>query len=101
MSKQTYQVLASTLNFLGGGVLCWDTLRVRRNLREKAGAQKIARILDLLASKVTLTDEKGNPLNTEQAIDQWLAGRTFTLGWLGFVLMTLGFLVDLVLKLQD
>ena len=99
MSKEVAEVLTSILNFLGGGILCFDTLRIKRNLQEKAGAQKIVDAFRALKVENPISDDTGKALTSTESIDQWLASRSLRLGWLAFGLMTLGFLLEVVCKL--
>lgn len=93
------EILVSALNFAGAAILCLDALRIRRNLKEKAGAEKLVQYMRSVGQSKLLTDERGNPLDSERAVDDWLAGRTLRLGWFGFVLIAIGFLLDLIIKL--
>jgi hypothetical protein len=99
MPKPILEILVPMLNFSGAAVLCVDALRIKRNIGEKAGAEKLVRYLRSVGKSDLITDERGKPLDSPRAIDEWLAGRTLRLGWLGFVLIALGFLLDLLNKL--
>jgi hypothetical protein len=99
MSKPLLEILVSIINFFGAAILCADALRIKRSVKEKAGAEKLVQYLRSAGKSDLISDEKGKPLDSQHALDEWLAGRTLRLGWVGFMLITLGFLIDLIAKL--
>ena len=99
MPKPLIEIIVPILNFSGAAILAIDALRVQRNIKEKAGAEKLVQYLRSVGESKLVTDERGKPLDSQRSIDEWLAGRTLRFGWLGFVLISLGFLVELITKL--
>src|SRR5262245_27392056 len=98
MPKPLLEILVPILNFSGAAILCVDALRIKRNVKEKAGAEKLVQYLQSVGKPGLITDERGKPLDSKPAIDEWLAGRTLRLGWVGFILLALGFFLDLLIK---
>jgi hypothetical protein len=86
MPKPILEILVPILNFSGAAILCIDALRIKRNINEKAGAEKLVEYLRSVGKPGLITDEQGKPLDSPRAIDEWLAGRTLRLSWLGFLL---------------
>ena len=100
MPKPLLEILVPILNFSGAAILCVDALRIKRNIKVKAGAEKLVQYLRSVGESNLITDERGKPLDSQRALDEWLAGLTLRLGWVGFVLIALGFLLDLITKLM-
>ena len=89
-------LIVSVLNFAGAACLCVDALRVRKGIRERHGAERFRQILEKQGVASILTDEKGKPLNSDQALSLWFAERILRLSWIGFSLLAGGFFIDLV-----
>jgi hypothetical protein len=54
--------------------------------------------MEARASKRALTDEAGRPLTTEGAMQLWMAKNSTRWAWLGFLLMTAGFVLQILAK---
>ncbi|MGD0182052.1 MAG: hypothetical protein ABSC15_19750 [Terriglobales bacterium] len=92
-------VLASLLTLLGALALSVEALFVRRKIRTEAGGQRLLAIMKAHGDDDVLTDPKsGKPLNKEKALRLWFAERSLGWSWLGFALMMVGFLLDLIAK---
>jgi hypothetical protein len=98
MSKPLLEILVPILNFSGAAILCVDALRIKRSIKEKAGAERLVQYLRSVGQSGLIRDEQGRLLDSHRALDEWLARRTLRLGWIGFVLIALGFLLDLINK---
>lgn len=94
MAKPIAELLVSVLTFSGATVLCIDTLRTRRNIKEKLGAEKLVEDF-----RGMLSDDEGRRLDSQRAVEEWLGDRSLKLGWIGFALMAGGFLLDMITKL--
>ena len=99
MAKPVAEIIVTILNFSGATVLCIDALRIKRSGKERIGAEKLVQHLESIGKGELLTDKDGNPLNSKEVLEEWLGRRTEQLGWTGFVLLALGFLLDLIVKL--
>jgi len=99
MAKPLIEILAPVFNFAGAAVLTFDALRARQNVREKSGAKDLINFLRSIHKGNLLVDEQGKPLDSPTAIDDWLAGRTLRYGWIGFVLIAIGFLLEFISKI--
>lgn len=93
------ELFSAILSFLGGGFLSIDALRSRRRVRAESGATELLKILNQEAA-ANLTDEDGKPLNSEAALRLWLTKQTSRWAWLGFALMTAGFVLQIVAVLR-
>jgi len=83
-------------SFAGGLMLSWDALTVQRRIKIEAGAHKLQDILNNAGLGDQLKDRRGQSLKSEERLQLWLARRSLPWTQLGFILMTLGFLLDLV-----
>ncbi len=95
---QKLEIAASFLTFAGSAVLLIDILCIRHRISAESGARKLLRILSERGVGEVLTDKKGNPLSSEKALQLWFAGPTLLWGRVGLLLLTLGFIFDLVAK---
>lgn len=92
-------MVASLLTLLGGLALSLEALFIRRKIRTEAGAQRLLEIMKAHGADDVLTDPKsGKPLNKEKALRLWFAERSLRWSWVGFGLLTFGFLLDLIVK---
>lgn len=92
-------MVASLLTLLGGLALSLEALFIRRKIRTEAGAQRLLEIMKAHGADDVLTDPKsGKPLNKEKALRLWFAERSLRWSWVGFGLLTVGFLLDLIAK---
>jgi len=87
-------LVGSVLNFAGGAVLTLDALRVRARIRAEDGAQQLQELLEKSGAGQLLTDKAGRPLNSPARLKLWLSASSLRWAWLGFALMTLGFLAE-------
>ena len=99
MAKPLAEIIVTLMNFSGAAILSIDALRIRQSAKEKAGAEKLIHYLSLIGKGDLVTDTNGKPLDSEAAIEEWLGTRTQRLGWIGFTLLALGFLLDLMVKI--
>jgi len=85
----------AVLNFLGGAILSWDILTTKR-IKTRIGAQHLQKIFQQVGLGDKLTDDEGKPLTDEDQLLLWHASRS--LGWAraGFIMMTLGFLLEIL-----
>ena len=85
------------LNFVGGAFLVYDSLRPRRKNFSEAGAKEFAeeqqkRLRE--RKKALYETHDGQPLASELQWTLWLGQRSLQWTWVGFLLMSLGFLLD-------
>jgi hypothetical protein len=92
------EIAGSIISFAGAGWLSIDSLRVRQHVRSEAGAMKLLTRLKRAGMEKLLTDAEGKPLNSEQALRLWFAAGTLAWNWIGLVLITAGFGLELVGK---
>jgi hypothetical protein len=93
------EIAGSIISFAGAGWLAIDTLRLRNHIRSEAGALKLLARLKRAGMEKLLTDAEGKPLNSEQALRLWFAASTLAWNWVGLVLITIGFGLELVGRL--
>jgi hypothetical protein len=89
-------LLGSILTFSGGGILSLDALRAPRRIREMSGANQFLRILKAFGRGQSLNDKEGNTLDSSDALALWFAARSRWWARAGFLLMTAGFLCDIL-----
>ena len=94
--KIPLDILGSVLNFVGGVILTWDALSVRKVLAE-AGARQIQEGLQKAGLGELLTF-KGQPLSDATTFQLWSSRRSRLWARVGLVVMTIGFLVDILVK---
>jgi hypothetical protein len=97
MSLELY---SAVLSFLGGGLLSFDALRARQRIRTESGAKTFLNILKALNENNLITDDSGKQLSSETALELWLARQSTKWAWLGFVLMTAGFVLQILVALS-
>ncbi len=84
------------LSFAGGVFLTYDSLRARRKILAHFGARKIAEDQAKREGKPTLYETPdGKPLDTELDWELWLAEQPLKWTWIGFALISVGFLLDI------
>jgi hypothetical protein len=88
------ELLSAVLSFAGGALLSIDALRLKRRIRAESGAQDFLNALRTVGAADALKDEQGRALNTVTALQLWFANRSLKWTWLGFLLMTAGFLLQ-------
>jgi hypothetical protein len=89
-------VLGGVLMFVGGLVLTVDALTVRRRARRDRGATILNEILQ---GDNPVKDLEGRSLQDRTNLELWLSRAPLRRTWIGFLLTTLGFLLDLAGKL--
>jgi hypothetical protein len=94
--KIPLDVLGSILNFVGGVILIWDALSVRKVLAE-AGARQLQEGLEKVGLGDLLTF-KGQPLSDATTFQLWSSKRSRHWAWIGLLVMTGGFLLDILAK---
>ena len=98
MTHNFLDVLGSVLSFLGGLVLFLDTLRMKSRIRNQETMSLLLVALKKEGGEGALKDDQGNPIKSDTDLQVWFAGNSLKWGWLGFALMTAGFLLDLLAK---
>jgi len=93
------ELYSAVLSFLGGALLSFDALRARRRIRAESGAKALLKILKAHNADSVLTDNAGRALNSETELQLWLAAHSTKWAWLGFLLMTAGFVLQIVVAL--
>jgi hypothetical protein len=102
----TLEICSSLLTFAGGTLLTLDALLIGRRIRTERGARRLQRALEKRKKSApeyrsfTLKDENGKPLKTETELSLWLAKTTLHWAWRGYLLMTAGFVLDLIAKFR-
>jgi hypothetical protein len=94
---QGLELAGSILSFLGGLFLSIEAFLVRRRIRMEAGAARLHEILK--KTRAVLEDGSGKPLESEKDLRVWLAERSLLYSWIGFGLMTFGFVLDILSQL--
>lgn len=89
------ELWGAVLSFAGGAALSWEALTVKK-VKAGIGARHLQRIFQEIGLQDQLTDDKGKPLGGEEELQLWHTRRS--LGWTraGFILMTLGFLLQVL-----
>jgi hypothetical protein len=94
------ELYSAVLSFLGGGLLSIDALRARQRIRAESGAKTFLKIMEAHDAKTQIKDdETGAQLDSETALQLWLARQSTRWAWLGFVLMTAGFVLQIMAAL--
>ena len=96
MEKHTYELAASFFGFLGGAVLSLDALFAVRRARSERGKEAVQKAVE--KAQGVYVDDKDKLLTSAYALQLLFARRTAVIGRIGFGLMTLGFLMDLIAK---
>lgn len=89
------ELCSAILSFLGGAFLSIDALRARGRIRVESGAKKFMEILDAHDKKELLTEKDGMKIDSETALRLWLAKQSTRWAWVGFLLMTAGFVLQI------
>jgi hypothetical protein len=90
--------IASCLNFAGGVTLAVDALSVQSRTRQEHGANRFISAAQEVGDTDLLKDHVGKPINSNRSIQNWFNRGTFRLAVSGFVLLVLGFGLDLFCK---
>jgi hypothetical protein len=96
MSTHGLEIAASALGFLGGVLLSWDAIHAVRRIREQRGNEEVEKAMsngdDPPAGQSAATDAAYSTRLSFARKSVWLAR-------IGFIAMTLGFLLDLFARL--
>jgi hypothetical protein len=90
-------LVGSILNFIGGAFLTWDALTVRKKIKGESGIRDLQEALEKKGAGDLLTHD-GHPLGNEQTFQVWLSLPSLVRTKIGFLLITVGFLLDLITK---
>lgn len=82
------------LSFIGGTVLTVDSFLVKRKIRVSKGG---AEVTDMLNEAGVPHERRPQPLQSEKDLQLWLADRTLNRTWWGFLLIAIGFFLEMVL----
>lgn len=89
-------VSGAVLNFSGGVFLVWDALKARKKTLAHFGARQTAEEEAARTNKSPRYETpEGEPLATELDWELWLAKEPLKWTWLGFALISAGFLLDI------
>jgi hypothetical protein len=99
MLAKSLGVLSSVFNLSGGIILAMDALRQRKRVSAERGAEQFLDIVKRHNLGEDVTDSAGHQLSTAEAFKNWFADRTQHIAWIGFVLMIIGFGLDVAAKL--
>lgn len=91
------EIWGSILNFAGGALLSYDPLYAKRRVLAESGAKLFLGVAMRLKLK-NLKTASGEPLDSEERLQTASAERSEKLARYGFVVMTAGFLLDLLAK---
>lgn len=80
------------LSFAGGALLTFDMLRVRQGIEAESGGKAL---LKAGAGKA-LRARDGTAVQNEAALRLLLSRSSTTRAWIGFLLMTCGFLLEII-----
>jgi hypothetical protein len=98
MDKHTLEIAASAFGFLGGAVLSLDALRAVSRARSEKGKSMVNEAIDN-AKKEPHADDPDKLKASAYALQLLIARRSALAARIGFGLVTLGFLLDLISKL--
>ncbi|HLH06926.1 MAG TPA: hypothetical protein VKW78_06800 [Terriglobales bacterium] len=107
-----WEVASSVLTFIGGGILAVDAFRARSNTKVRIGARELEEEIHKLLSQRAGAQSQVRtaipgasaapavPTSIPDQLELSLAKRTRRLTIAGFVVVTAGFLIDLLVKLH-
>lgn len=90
------EIWGSILSFLGGAILSIDALFAVGRVYEETGHEAIQEAVREVNGQYV--DKNGNPASTALRAKIWFASQSANLAKLGFSVMTLGFLLDMLSK---
>ncbi len=90
------EIWSSLLTFAGGVFLTVDGLVAASKIHAESGGERF--LAAVLRRKIQVVGDDGQPLTNPTDLRAWLARKVQRRSWLGFALITLGFLIDLVSK---
>jgi hypothetical protein len=93
------EIWSSLLTFAGGTLLTLDALLAGKRISTEKGALRLQQGLKKKKSDFTLRDENDKPLRTETALSLWLAREALHWSWAGYLLLTVGFVLDFLSKI--
>lgn len=96
MTKHTLELTASILGFLGGSVLSLEALLAVSRARSERGKKSVQEAVR--KAQGVYVDDSDRVLTSTYALQLLFARRVAIAGRIGFGLMTLGFLMDLIAK---
>ena len=96
VTKHTYELAASILEFLGGTILSLDALFAVRRARSERGKELVREAVQ--KAEGVYVDDHDKVLTSAYALQLLFARRIAAAGRIGFGLITLGFLMDLISK---
>jgi hypothetical protein len=96
MTKHTYELAASILEFLGGTILSLDALLAVRRARSERGKELVREAVQ--KAQGVYVDDQDKVLTSAYALHLLFARRVAAAGRIGFGLITLGFLMNLIAK---
>ena len=96
MTTHTYELAASILGFLGGATLSAEALFAVRRARSERGKESVREAVQ--KAQGVYVDEDDKVLTSAYALHLLFARRVAAAGRIGFGLITLGFLMDLIAK---
>ena len=96
MDKHCLELAASSLGFLGGLVLSLDAIFAVRRARSERGKKAVGEAVQKAQSEYV--DDHDKVLTSAYALQLLFARRSAFSARIGFGLMTLGFLLDLISK---
>jgi hypothetical protein len=96
VTKHTYELAASILEFLGGTILSLDALFAVRRARSERGKELVREAVQ--KAEGVYVDDHDKVLTSAYALQLLFARRVAAAGRIGFGLITLGFLMDLISK---
>lgn len=96
MTRHTYEFAASIFGFLGGMVLSLEALFAVRRARSERGKESVQEAVR--KARGVYVDDNDKVLTSTYALQLLFARRVAVAGRIGFGLMTLGFLMDLIAK---
>ena len=96
MTKHTFELAASILEFLGGTILSLDALFAVSRARSERGKELVREAVQ--KAQGVYVDDHDKVLTSAYALQLLFARRVAAAGRIGFGLITLGFLMDLIAK---
>lgn len=92
-------VLASGFTFVGSVVLALDALFAKQTLTQRRGLEKLVGAASDAGEPALFRRPDGRPLSDGAQVDEWIAARSSHYGLWGFILVAVGFALDLISKL--
>ena len=96
MTQHTYELAGSIFGFLGGAVLSLDALLAVNRARSERGKEAVQQAVQ--KARGVYVDDNDKALTSTYALHLLFARRVAFAGRIGFGLMTIGFLLELIAK---